>query len=53
MPPTFTAPKGYILLPYNVDYICKRNKLKSARIVQGFDVAGWHIIPNNIGFLIE
>lgn len=53
MPPSFEIPHGYVLVSENVEYLCKRNKFKCARIVQGFDIAAGHVVPNNIGFLIE
>lgn len=53
VPPDFEIPPGFVLIPENVEYLCKRNKYKCARIVQGFDVAGSHVVPNNIGFLVE
>jgi hypothetical protein len=53
VPPKFDIPSEFVLIPENVDYLCKRNKYRCARVVQGFDVASAHIIPNNIGYLVE
>lgn len=53
MPKKFEIPEGYCLVKAKCENICKKNGFKYAQIVQGFDVAGMHIVPNNIGYLIK
>ena len=53
VPPGFKVPEDFTLIEANVDHICKKLGYFSARIVQGFDVAGMHIVPNNIGYLVK
>ena len=36
----------------NIDYICKKHGFKSTRLVQGFNLASFRIVPNNVGFLV-
>ena len=52
IPPNFEAPEGMCIIEENINYICKKHKFKFARLVQGFSLASFHIVPNNIGYLI-